>query len=92
VKLAKATTRSGMLRLPIVCKQIVANEITVTGDYERAGNDDSPWRLCLERGDDFAALDAAQQMIQDRCGDDHDGGADRDAGSAPGAADGRLGK
>ena len=72
-------------------EQIVADEITVTGDYQRAGNEDAPWRLCLDRGDNFAGLDVTQQMIKDGCGDDHNGNADRDADSAPaGAAANRL--
>jgi hypothetical protein len=72
-------------------EQIVADEVTVTGDYQRAGNSDAPWRLCLERGDDFADLDVVQQMIENGRGDDHNGNADRDADSAPaGAADDRL--
>ena len=72
-------------------EQIIADEVTVTSDHQQAGNDDAPWRLCLERGDDFAGLDVAQQMIEDGCGDDNDGNADGDADPAPAAAD-RLSK
>src|SRR5215472_13422527 len=65
-------------------EQVVADEITVTGDDKRAGNEYAPWRLCLERREDFADLDVAQQMIEDGRGDNHNGNADRDADPAPG--------
>jgi len=48
--------------------------------------------LCLERSDDFAGLDVAQQMIEDGCGDDNDGNAEGDADPAPAAAADRLSK
>src|SRR6516165_4449907 len=73
-------------------EQIVADEITVTGNDQRAGNEDAPWRLCLERGDNFAGIDVAQQMIEDGRGDDNDGNADRDADSAPAGAADRVSK
>ena len=68
-------------------EQIVADKITVAGDDQRASNEDAPRRLCLERGDNFADLDVAQQMIKDGCGDDYNGTADRDADPAPAGAD-----
>lgn len=67
-------------------EQIVADEITVARDHQRACNNDAPWRLGFERGDDFAELDVMQQMIQDRGGRDHNGNADRDADPASAAA------
>jgi hypothetical protein len=42
--------------------------------------------LCLERSDDFAGLDVAQQMIKDGGCDDNNGNADRDADTAPAGA------
>jgi hypothetical protein len=47
-------------------EQIVADEIAVAGNHQRAGNGDAPGRLRFECGNDFAELDAAQQMIKAR--------------------------
>ena len=72
-------------------EQIVADEIAVAGNHQRAGNGDAPRRLRFECGNDLAELDPAQQMINHGCGDHHDSEADRDADPAPaGAAADRL--
>jgi hypothetical protein len=66
-------------------EQIVADEIAVTRDHQRAGDKDTPWRLCLERGDDFVHLDVVQQMVEDGRGDNHNSNADHDADPASAA-------
>ena len=74
------------------CEKIVAYEIAVARDDQRAGNQDVQFRLAFERIDDLTNLDAAQLMIKDDCSNNHDAEADRYADPASGnAAEKRLG-
>jgi len=63
-------------------KKVVANEIAVARDDERAGNNNVQERLRFKRRDEFADLDAAQQVIENDGGDDNDRKADCDVDPA----------
>ena len=74
-------------------KKVVANEIAVARDDERAGNNNVQERLRFKRRDEFADLDAAQQVIENDGGDDNDRKADCDVDPASrDAAEKRLRK